>query len=158
MTFNTNNYTGVLRYVRYGSTFSGSPSPIWLEAIDDFTDAALFTSQPAGFVTALQTFYGSQTCYRQVTDEMLTQQAAQDGCGSIPSQSQPNPATKAWVACVAGAWNGSGAQGSYAAAVQGYYQTLCHTYVTHAAQHPNPSCPAATSPASSSSTPSGGTP
>ena len=158
MTFNTNNYTGVLRYVRYGSTFSGSPSPIWLEAIDDFTDAALFTSQPAGFVTALQTFYGSQTCYRQVTDEMLTQQAAQDGCGSIPSQSQPNPATKAWVACVAGAWNGSGAQGSYAAAVQGYYQTLYHTYVTHAAQHPNPSCPAATSPASSSSTPSGGTP
>ena len=164
MTFNTRysaNYTGVLAYVRYGAPFArpGTPvsAPSWLEAIDDFTDAALFSSQPAGFVSALQTFYGSQACYRQVTDEMLTQKAAQGGCGSIPSQSQPNTATKAWVACVAGAWNGSGAQGSYAASVQGYYQTLYNTYVTHAAQHPNPSCPAATHPASSSSTPSGGT-
>jgi hypothetical protein len=66
--------------------------------------------------------------------------------------------TKAWVACVAGAWNGSGAHGSYAAAVQGYYQTLYNTYVTSAAQHPNPSCRTETSPASSSSTPSEGTP
>ena len=158
MTFNAQNYTGILRYVRYGSTFSGSPSPIWLEAIDDFTDAALFTSQPTGFMTALQTFYGSQACYRQVTDEILAQKAAQEGCGQIPTKAQPGPATKAWVACVAGAWNGSGAHGSYAAAVQGYYQTLYNTYVTSAAQHPNPSCRTETSPASSSSTPSGGTP